>query len=202
MGTTSSSAWAGRISSAGNGGNDAVAGDAGNDKVSGSAGLDLLYGGVGGDLLTGGNGFDAILANAGNDRLFGQGGQDELFGQPGRDLINGGPNPFDIAAYLFANGVNANLATRRATGDGVDRLRSIEILEGSRGNDTFIGTCRRQLLLGLPGRRRLPGAGWIRPGLVLPFSEPDRRQHRDGHRHGTGIGHADRHRGRRRVRPA
>jgi Ca2+-binding RTX toxin-like protein len=124
----------------GNGGNDTVAGDAGNDKVSGSAGLDLLYGGVGGDVLTGGNGFDAILANAGNDRLFGQGGQDELFGQPGRDLINGGPNPFDIAAYLFANGVNANLATRRATGDGVDRLRSIEILEGSRGNDTFIGT--------------------------------------------------------------
>jgi Ca2+-binding RTX toxin-like protein len=127
----------------GNGGHDLLAGDRGGDRLSGESGADVTYGGDGRDLLRGGVGVDGLLGNNGNDRLFGQGSQDQLFGQPGDDLLHGGRSPFDVASYRFARGVVANLGTERATGDGTDRFRSIEILEGSRGEDMFTGDAGR-----------------------------------------------------------
>jgi Ca2+-binding RTX toxin-like protein len=123
----------------GEGGRDLLAGDAGNDIEIGGAGADVIYGGAGSDRMIGSAGLDFLLGNDGSDDLFGSAGFDRLFGQSGDDLLNGGPQ-FDLAAYGFArNGIRASLVTRRATGEGTDRLRSIEDLLGSDQNDDLTG---------------------------------------------------------------
>jgi Ca2+-binding RTX toxin-like protein len=126
-------------------GDDAVGGHGASDKVAGGSGNDQLFGGSRGDLLKGGGGrFDFLFGQTGNDRLIGGAGGDVLLGQKGNDLFSGGPG-LDLASFFLSNsGATANLTLTgpQPTGEGVDRLRSIEGLEGTRSPDIFTGNAQ------------------------------------------------------------
>jgi Ca2+-binding RTX toxin-like protein len=103
-----------------------------------------------------------------NDRLIGDGadnllrglrGNDWLQGRGGDDTLHGGPDA-DTASYTMAPGpVVVNLASRRATGDGTDRLRFMENAEGSPHGDRLIGNARANVLSGKGGDDWLQGRG-------------------------------------------
>jgi Ca2+-binding RTX toxin-like protein len=143
----------GRDELLGRGGIDRLCTGPGHDGAAGQAGNDLLNGARGSDFLAGGQGNDVIKGSAQNDFLIGQAGSDRLLGGtsrgleflapgPGNDSVGGGGGLLDVATFFDAqNGVSVNLSltTPQATGQGVDRLRTVEGLEGSENDDTLTG---------------------------------------------------------------
>ncbi len=152
----------------GNHGDDTLTGNAGSDTLDGGSGLDtaiyfnapasinanLLSGlasGDGGDTLInieniqgsayndtliGNDSINFLYGNNGNDSLSGGKGTDNLNGGAGDDTLDGG-----IADYSNAPaGINANLFTGMATGDGTDTLVNISGIQGSAYNDTLVGS--------------------------------------------------------------
>ncbi len=108
------------------------------------------------DYIDGSDGPDSLSGGAGNDTLLGGLGNDTLVGGAGRDSLDGGAG-IDTASYVdAASGINANLATGRATGGepvaalGImayraiaaqgDRLTLIDNLLGSAFDDTLTGS--------------------------------------------------------------
>ncbi|MBA2642502.1 MAG: hypothetical protein H0U82_06200 [Actinobacteria bacterium] len=158
-------------------GNDALCGGPGNDGYVPGLGDDLVDGGGGGrgvgflelvafdlspspvkaDLRTGvatGEGADTLLNITGlsgtafADTLVGDIGVNQFFPGPGNDLIDGGGGD-DLVG--FGQPVTANLRMESATGEGIDRLQSIEMLSGSRFADVLIGNGRANYLAGEQG---------------------------------------------------
>ncbi len=169
-------------------GNDVIYGEAGNDVLDGGSASNIIYGGRGDDYLNGGSGSENILyGGSGDDRLYGGSGNtnillgglgiDHLDGGSGNanildggygwDYLNGGPGHDDTASFAEmprseetkGGGVEASLRTGLAIGDGHDRLRKIENLEGSAFNDILIGNHRNNKLYGGPGNDTLIGGG-------------------------------------------
>ena len=94
-----------------------------------------------------------LIGNAGNDTLTGEGGVDRLDGGDGDDTLNGGAgndqflggagtNTADFASA--PSGVNVNLTSNTASGDGNDTLADIVNVNGSRGADVINGNAERQ----------------------------------------------------------
>lgn len=146
-------------------GNDVILGDAGDDTAYGNAGDDRLYGGLGHDRLVG-----DLIGETGKDSLYGGDGNDILWGGDGNDLIYGGAGYDRIAPYLPQSGnfvYRVNLATGVMTGQGTDRLNSIEGVAGAAmqsnvvtGNDAsngLIGGIMADTLSGGLGDDRLQG---------------------------------------------
>ncbi len=128
------------------------------ENVTGSRYKDRLVGNLLRNVLRGGGGNDALTGAAGNDVLIGGAGMDRV---------------------LEAADKHFKLSTRRLTGRGVDRLRSVEratiaggpsanrinarsfkgkvILRGGAGDDTITGGRGADLLLGEDGDDTLPG---------------------------------------------
>ena len=88
--------------------------------------------------------------NAGNNVLAGGVGNDRLDGGSGVDTA-------DYGSVMA--GVNVNLMTGAATGDGNDVLESIENVRGGSGNDTIIGDARNNYIDGGAGADVLTGNG-------------------------------------------
>jgi Ca2+-binding RTX toxin-like protein len=128
----------------GGSGNDTVVGESGRDLVKGDGGHDLVYGGQTNDILRGGGGDDVLLGNESHDKLLGGSGFDVLLGQESNDTLNGGKD-FDTASFYFSKnqeGITADLGAGVATGEGADKLVSIEGLEASgttTGDDELTG---------------------------------------------------------------
>lgn len=119
-----------------------------DDVLDGTDGRDRLYGGWGADVLRGGRG---------DDRLFGEGGNDRLEGGEGDDLLDGGLGT-DLASFAnSAAAVRVDLRAGRATGQGADRLNSIEDVEGSAHADVLGGDSRANRLSGGGGDDALWG---------------------------------------------
>jgi Ca2+-binding RTX toxin-like protein len=163
------------------GGNDSLDGGLDGDGFAGGAGDDQVICGDGNDLLvfieapgpvtanlvtntatgegndrfesceglTGGP-FDDVLT--GNDLAF-----NALIGGPGNDVLDGGGG-FDGAIY-GTGPVQASLRDGTAVGEGNDTLRNIEGLEGTSGNDTFVGSDQTNVLDGRNGNDLLQGLG-------------------------------------------
>lgn len=150
-------------------GSDVIYGGRGDDDLTGGrAGGNLIYGGAGDDQLSGGRGDDNVLhGGLGIDVLRGGGGNgDVLDGGYGWDILDGGPGSDETVSFATmprsgrkGGGVWASLKAHRAYGDGRDKLRRIENLEGSAFDDTLIGNRHRNKLLGGPGDDRLVGGG-------------------------------------------
>lgn len=122
------------------------------DRLVGSGRSDLLSGGGGADTLGGGSGTDLLLGGDGDDTVAGQGGDDILSAGPGRDRVLGGPGEGDFATYTFAGvPANASLADHEAIGEGRDRLRTVEGLQGSPFGDTLEGDAGPNALFGSGG---------------------------------------------------
>jgi Ca2+-binding RTX toxin-like protein len=133
-------------------GDDEIRGTRGRDVIVAKGGNDLIMARGGNDLICAGGGeFDVVFAGAGNDRISGGRGFDVAFPAGGDDFFDGGPR-FDLVTYEGTQRpVNANLGTGRVTGQGTDRLRSVEGVAGSEGDDTLIGTDASDDLLGYGG---------------------------------------------------
>lgn len=133
------------------GGNDTVFGRGGNDYLYGDDGNDILYGETGNDVLIGGLGADSLYGGAGNDVLNGGGGN---------DLLNGGTG-IDRAEFSGGAALRVNLAITAAqnTGQGTDRLISIENVTGGAGSDSLVGNNLANILIGGIGADTLHGLG-------------------------------------------
>ncbi len=175
----------------GHGGNDTLRGGGGEDYIEGNAGDDTIDGGVGpydaighGDSLTAvtidlaagtvtGEGNDSIteieiaIGSRHNDTLLGDANATLFYGLEGDDHIDGRAG-HDIVLYESATrGVNANLASGTASGEGNDTLAGIEGLLGSLFDDTLTGDGGNNVLVGYLGNDTLvggDGADYFEPG--------------------------------------
>ena len=114
-------------------------GHASGDKVTYNT-FENITGSRHGDILNGNSVANTLRGGAGNDTLNGHGGNDILEGGPGRDTMDGGEGDDDTATYANAMaGVTVDLAGTSGQGDAAgDRFTSIEKIEGSAHDDTFI----------------------------------------------------------------
>ncbi len=131
------------------------------DKIYGDSADNRLWGGGGKDWLSGGDGDDWLFGDGGKDNLSGGNGDDILSGGRGRDLLNGGAGR-DTASYADAtSGVAVNFGKNKGTGGEAagDRLRSIEVFEGSDFSDRFSGGRRADVANGGGGNDRLKASG-------------------------------------------
>jgi Ca2+-binding RTX toxin-like protein len=163
----------------GDAGNDVLTGSAGDDSVSGGDGNDTLSGRAGSDSLAGGTGTNtanfsaagaAINVNlrAGSASIDGDGGSDSLSGiqnvtapaiggnvlqgDAGNNVLDsGGAGSATVSYSGAAGGVNVDLGSGTATGDGTD------ILVG--GFSTATGSAFADTLAAAPGGSTLNGLG-------------------------------------------
>ena len=127
--------------------------------IDGNAGDDMIAGGALGDTLSGGADDDVLFGRDGNDELNGDEGDDLFYGGAGADTIDGGDDD-DMVTYVRSGvGVNVNLTTGLGSGGNAqgDQLSNIEILQGSRHNDTLTGSANADMLIGLEGDDELCG---------------------------------------------
>ncbi len=139
---------------------DVIVGLGGNDTIRGLFGDDRICGGSGNDKLSAGWGFSQIDGGIGDDRLLIRGGYADLWGGAGNDTLKVVEFGTGWAWYANApNGVNVNLTTGLATGEGTDRLIGIYGLVGSNYDDTLVGSPYDNEFMGLEGNDRIEGGG-------------------------------------------
>lgn len=164
----------------GEGVGDYLFGGRGNDRLKGGRGdSDFAIGGLGDDFVSGGPGDrDTAVGDLGVDVVNGGGGDGDLVrGDYGYDLMIGGPGGHDVGSFAMApagrrgGGVKASLARHRARGDGHDRLRGLEDLEGSAFKDVLSGNGRDNTIDGGPGNDRIGGRGGTDIALGGPGSD-------------------------------
>jgi Ca2+-binding RTX toxin-like protein len=112
-------------------GPDVIVGTSGEDVIDGLGGDDKICGGTGRDFLDGGAGNDQVDGGETDDVLEGGDGDDTIEGGAGFDAVDFHDNP---------SGVQASLATGKATGDGEDQLSGLEALWGTFYNDVLEGS--------------------------------------------------------------
>ncbi|MBX9455498.1 MAG: S-layer protein [Rhizobium sp.] len=150
----------------GNGGDDTLTGGGGNDKLNGGSGNDILRGGAGDDKLIGGAGDDRLLGGAGDDTIVAGVGNDTVDGGAGDDLVKIAGNLADatvsmdgdyyvitmtdgsvtkvknVELFKFADGTvgPADLDALIEETEGTTQIlsTSVDTLEGTAGDDTFI----------------------------------------------------------------
>jgi Ca2+-binding RTX toxin-like protein len=113
------------------------------------------------DLIIGRNGDDDLAGLGGNDILDGGNGNDILEGGAGDDRLIGGKG-IDAASYRDGHtGVHVDLSTGIAKDGfgGTDTLTGIEVVLGSRFEDTIIGSAGNDDLRGNGGEDALLGGG-------------------------------------------
>ena len=134
-----------------------------DDRLTGDHRMNTIMGGDGDDTISGGGDFDVLMGQGGDDSIMGGAGGDHLIGGPGADRLDGGEvrgerdnmidNPdaegkilttdLDWAVYRPAMaGVEVDLSDGRGTGGDAmgDRLIGIEVVWGSKHDDTFIAS--------------------------------------------------------------
>jgi len=146
---------------------------AGNDQINARGGNDLIDVGAGDDLVYAGSGDDEINAGVGNDIIFGGDG-DDLFQQMddhGQDDFDGG-NGLDMINYskllpdrhVIVDLLNAYAEKHFKKADGTtthvkDKLKHIEGVVGTQGNDHLFGDDEDNLLDGMNGDNLIQGRG-------------------------------------------
>jgi Ca2+-binding RTX toxin-like protein len=158
----------------GGAGDDSLDGAAGNDTLSYAtsttgaiAFLDLGLAGNEDDVdeitsfqhVTGSAFDDLLIGTDGANTLSGLAGFDLLVGLLGNDTLTGGDDADAVGYFFSSSGVNVNLATGTATGEGSDGLSGIEAALGSEQADTLTGGSDDDFLSGGPGNDILQGAG-------------------------------------------
>jgi Ca2+-binding RTX toxin-like protein len=139
---------------------DVIVGLGGNDTIRGLFGDDRICGGSGNDRLSAGWGFSQIDGGIGDDRLLIRGGYADLWGAAGNDIMKVVEFGIGWAWYADApSGVNVNLATGLATGDGTDRLIGIYGLVGTNYDDSLVGGPYDNEFMGLEGNDTIEGGG-------------------------------------------
>ena len=91
-----------------------------------------------------------------SDTLIGDGGFNSFWPKDGDDTVVGGGGEDAVG---FFSGVRASLGTGAATGEGTDRLDSIESLYGSKFRDVLVGNAGVNYLTGGEGDDEIRGEG-------------------------------------------
>lgn len=130
------------------------------ENVNGGSGNDELIGDKTGNVLHGNGGNDLVSGGAASDQLFGDAGDDTLRGGDGNDTIDGGEGT-NTADYASAGaggvGVQVNLTTGTATGEGNDTLKAIQNVNGSSFDDSLKGDANDNTLNGAGGEDNIAG---------------------------------------------
>lgn len=151
----------------GSSGVDTFFGGAGNDTLNGNDGNDILYGDNGSDTLNGGNNDDILydtnstFASNNTNILNGGAGNDTLYLTVATNTIDGGTGT-DTLSYNDGSGTSNNLtfnvlAGTVTDGTNTDSFSSIEIYNGSNGNDLFIGSAGADTFYGNNGNDTFRG---------------------------------------------
>ena len=172
----------------GGNGNDTIDGGIGADYMSGGAGNDTYYVddandviddqglasdvdtvvlqgavrytlGAGVEAATGNSSNNTLNGNAANNTLNGGAGNDTLYGASGNDTVNGGSGRDTASFSGRANRIKLNTTKWQITGDGRDRLISIENVNAGGGNDVLTGNNAANVLNGQKGSDVLNGGG-------------------------------------------
>jgi Ca2+-binding RTX toxin-like protein len=127
---------------------DVLVGLGGNDVIFGHNGDDILCGGPGNDVLRGYWDNDTLFGGPGNDLLGGGGWGDHLSGGPGDDFLKGGRRNQWICpdiAYFAPDGgpIVVNHYTSTVTGQGTDRYKDLNAIQGTTAEDVWIGPMYR-----------------------------------------------------------
>ena len=145
----------------GAGGDDVLHGGEGNDTVSGSGGNDLVFGDGGNDVVRGGAGNDTEDGGPGDDRIGFSPGVSHDDDQ-GADNVRGGDGADRLTLEDHAGGMTINLdgqANDGSAGEGDNIASDIEQIDGTDGNDVFIGSPGTDKLYGGSGNDDMHGAG-------------------------------------------
>jgi Ca2+-binding RTX toxin-like protein len=147
---------------------DNVVALAGDDTVTGDAGADVIAAGAGNDTVDAGPGSDVVMAGPGNDTVDGGDGDDRLFSGYGSDTLRGGAGNDRLHAgardgsadVLDCGDGDADVAFVRAGDQAID-CEVVRVLEGAggSGDDTKVGTDRRDTMFGFAGNDTLSGLG-------------------------------------------
>ncbi len=137
----------------------------GRDKI---VDIENLIAGSGDDVLRGNALWNSLSGGAGNDHLIGLAGADTLSGGAGRDILDGGSGR-DWVMYSAKTGVTVSLSKSgfQKTGDGWDKLVSIENVRGTKAADEIKGNGEDNRLEGRDGNDHLEGKGgddWLSGG--------------------------------------
>lgn len=126
--------------------------------VQGTAGNDTLSGTAASEIVDGGAGNDELRTGGGNDTVRGGSGDDALHSGPGNDTLDGGEG-YDYLYFDEASaGVRIDLRSGQASGGaGNDSFSSVELIFGSRFDDTFIGNDQGVGFLGGDGNDTITG---------------------------------------------
>jgi Ca2+-binding RTX toxin-like protein len=140
--------------------------------ATGAAGRDALlgvenaFGSKFDDTFVGNSEMNVFSGDDGRDRLDGGSNSDALDGGAGDDTLIGRAGDGDAASFLQGNGgVQADLQTGVATGQGRDAMTNMESLIGSSFNDRLLGNEGLNFLLGMQGNDSLDG----RAGFDVAF---------------------------------
>ena len=102
---------------------------------------------------------NTIKGNRADNLLKGVGGRDVLNGHLGNDVIDGGSGTDTAQFSSRKNTIKLNTTKSQNTGDGKDRLISIENVNGGGGNDKITGNKGKNTLNGEKGNDHLYGGG-------------------------------------------
>ena len=109
--------------------------------------------------INGSNKSNELKGTKKDDIIFGKKGNDTISGGLGNDYLNGGSGRDTAEFSLRNNSINLKSSKRQNTGDGKDRLVSIENIKAGSGNDLVIGNKAANKLNGQKGNDRLYGGG-------------------------------------------
>ena len=112
-----------------------------------------------GDNFSGDGVPNLFSGRGGDDAMNGSGGADVFFPGPGNDII-AGHGGSDLVGFTSPNGrsgVEVNLSSNVATGEGVDRLNGIENISGTFQNDLISGDEQANSFYGGFGNDTLSG---------------------------------------------
>jgi Ca2+-binding RTX toxin-like protein len=174
---------------AGGSANETIFGLGGSDKLDGGAGSDTLAydnspagvnvnlaansaTGEGSDTVShfetvrGSAYADQLTGGPGADSLLGLGGDDTVSGSAGDDHLDGGAGNDTVSFERSAAGVNVNLGSGSASGDGNDVLSGFEAVRGSAFADLLAGGPGNDLLDGAGGRDTVSYAQAVGPVRV------------------------------------
>ncbi|WP_373503564.1 hypothetical protein [Aestuariivirga sp.] len=113
------------------------------------------------------SGFERVIGTGFNDKFKGDGGNNHFQGQAGKDSYDGGLGEDRVIFRFWENQsqgatVNLALATNQVLNDGfgnVEKLVSIEQLEGTDLADNFTGNAANNFFMGRDGNDILNGGG-------------------------------------------
>lgn len=145
-------------------GTTTITGTSGRDVIQGGPRNEDINAGGGDDYVCGGAGIDLIDGGPGRDELFGQDDSDEFSGVDlGQDLITGGSRDFDTATYReLPTGVRVDLSTglvQPVDGGPSGGIVGVEVVGGSRHDDTLTGASGNELFYGGRGNDTIDGRG-------------------------------------------